>query len=160
VGRGLLDSFVSPHQVLRRALLVVVLLPLLYLGWCATHIPAGSDIDAANAVGVYISSGYGKFDSRQTVERTGTGKIYYSAPGSDLHPTILLYEVTSLEDIATIEGLARQALDKFPSIQAISLHFYKEQNLAPSPGGAASRGWESAFKKVTITREQKAQRAG
>jgi hypothetical protein len=146
--------------MLRRSLIIIALLPLLYLGWCATHIPAVPDVGAANAVGSFISAGYAKFDNRQTVESTGKGKIYYSSPGSALHPTIILYEVTSTEDVATIEALAYQALLKYPDVQAISLHFHKEQNLTFSSAGAASRGWESAFKKVTVTRNSKAQRAG
>lgn len=143
----------SPAQMLRRLLLLVALLPAAYLGWCATHIPGGPDIDAANAVGRYIAFGYGKFDTRQVVERTGKGKIYYSSPGSGQHPTIILYEVTTPDDIRAIEALARQALVEFPQIRGVSLHFHREQNLSFSPSGAASRGWESAFKKVSIKRE-------
>lgn len=146
-------SFVSPQEMLRRLLLVVALLPVAYLGWCATHIPGGPDVDAANTVGRYISTGYGKFDNRQAVERTGKGKIYYSSPGSGQHPTIILYEVTSPEDIRTIEALARQALMQFPEVRGISLHFYKEQNRSFSAGGGTTRGWESTFKKVRIARE-------
>ena len=62
--------------MLHRLFVLVALLPLAYLGWCTTHIPGGSDVDAANAVGRYIAAGYGRFDDRQLVERTGKGKIY------------------------------------------------------------------------------------
>ena len=144
----------------RRVLLVLALIPVLYLGWCATNIPSGADHDAATAIGRYIAAGYGKFDDRQTVEQTGKGKISYFSPGSDLHPTIILYEVTCKEDIAIIEALARQALVQFPHVRAVSLHFYKEQNLSISPSGAKSRGWESTFKKVTIHRDAKSPTAG
>lgn len=142
--------------MLNRLLVLIALLPLAYLGWCTTHIPGGPDVDAANAVGRYIADGYGRFDDRQVVERTGKGKIYYSSPGSDRHPTIVLYEITTPEDIGTIEALARQALVEFPQVRGASLHFYKKQNLSFSAGGATARGRETPFKKVSVKRESNA----
>jgi hypothetical protein len=125
-----------------------------FLAYCATHIPTGRDHDTATQVGEYIASGYGKFDDRTVVERTGKGKIYYVSPASEQSPTLIFYEVTTPEDISQIQTLANEALKAIPEARGIYLHFHHKQNLTISPNGGASRGWESAFKKVRVTRQQ------
>jgi hypothetical protein len=138
--------------MIKRLLLIVAFLPLLYLGYCATHIPGGMDVDAANQVGKFIAQGFGKFDDRQLVERTGKGKIWYVAPAVGPSPVFSIYEVTKPEEIAEIEQLANQALVTVPTVKAITLKFYERQNLTISNGGGASRGWESSFRSKTFTR--------
>ena len=123
-----------------------------FLAYCATHIPAGPDHEIATQVGRYIANGYGKFDDRTVVERTGKGKIYYVSPGSEQSPTVIFYEVTTPEDISKIQELADEALQAVPNARVIYLQFHDKQNLTFSPNGGASRGWESAFKKVRVTR--------
>lgn len=139
--------------MVRRALWLLLLFPIAYLGYCTTHIPSGPDVDVANQVGKYIATGYGRFDDPRSVERTGKGKIAFTSPGSDRSPTLILYEVTSAEDIEMIESLARKALTEVPEAKEIRLQFYESQNLTISPNGGASRGWESAFRKTRIARE-------
>jgi len=123
-----------------------------WLGYCATHIPAGPDVDVANAIGKHIASGYGKFDARQEVEKTGKGKIYYVSPGAGRTPTVIIYEVTSPEDVQAIETLAAQALVAVPEAKGVKLEFHERQNLSIAPSGAKSRGWEWPFKKVAVSR--------
>lgn len=137
----------------RRLLWLLLVLPAVYLAYCATHIPGGPDIDVANQVGRYIAAGYGKFDERSQVERTGRGKIYYNAPGSSQSPIITLYEVTDPNDVARIESLAREALQAIPDAREVELRFHERQNLSFSPGGGASRGRQSPFKTVHIARQ-------
>lgn len=61
--------------------------------------------------------------------------------------------VTSAEDVRTIETLARRAMVEFPEVSGVSLHCYNEKNLSFASGGGATRGRESTFKTVSITRD-------
>lgn len=100
-------------------LIAVASLPLLFVGYVATHIPGADDVEAANAVGRFIEQGFGKFDSREQVERTGQGKIWYVRPTVGPSPVFIIYEVTKPEEIAEIEALANQALAKVPAVKVI-----------------------------------------
>ena len=139
----------------RLALAFVLLLALLAIGYCSTHIPAGPDIEAANAVGQFISDGYGKFADRQQVNKTDKGKTYYVDPKSNRNTTLDFYEIETAEDIARIEELARGALVAVPSANSITLRFYRAQNMHRSPGGGGSRGSEQLLKKVAIERSSR-----
>jgi hypothetical protein len=137
--------------MLRALLWLLLLTPMAFFAYCATHIPTGADSDAANEIGKYVSAGYGKFDDGNQAQPEGKGKRMFFSPGSDLNPALILYEVTSEEDIALILHLAQEALDKSSKTKSVTLHFHEKQNLTVSPNGGASRGWESAFKKVKLT---------
>lgn len=136
----------------RHLIWLLLLAPFAFLAYCATHIPGGPDVDVANQVGDYIASGYGQFANRGDVERTGQGKIYYASPGSSRTPTIIIYEVTAPSEVIRIEALAREALQVIPDANGVDLHFHERQNLTLLPGGGSSRGWETPFKKVRISR--------
>lgn len=145
------------QSLIRRVFIWIVALVALVivgaLGYCATHIPGGSDMDIANAVGRHIAAGYKKFDSRQQVERTDTGKIYYLSPGANGNPSIKFYEITSAEDQQQIEALARSAFKAVPGANSITLIFYKAQNLRRASNGGGTRGAEEQLKRVRLKRE-------
>jgi hypothetical protein len=137
--------------MLRAALWLLVLAPVAFLAYCATHVPTGADSDAANEIGKHVRAGYGKFDDKTRSQPEGTGKTLFISPGADRNPTLILYEVTGEEDIILVTRLAQEALDKSSDTNSVSLHFYERQNLRVSPSGGASRGWESAFKKIKLS---------
>ena len=137
--------------MLRAGLWLLLLFPIAFFAYCATHIPTGADSDAANEIGKYVRAGYGKFDDRNRSQPQGIGKSMFFSPGSGLNPTLILYEVTTEEDISLIIGLAQEALDQSSETKSVSLHFHEKQNLTVSPNGDTSRGWEIAFKKVKLT---------
>ena len=139
----------------RLALASALLLALLAVGYCSTHIPAGPDVESANAVGHFISDGYGKFEDRQQLNKTDKGKTYYVGPESNRNTTLDFYEIETAEDMARIEELARGALVAVPSANSITLKFYRVQNMPRSPGGGGSRGSEQLLKKVTIERSSR-----
>lgn len=139
-------------NLIRGLRIVVACLPLLYLGYCATHMPGGVDMDAASQVARIIDEGFGRFDDRQLVERTGKGKTWYVAPAVGPSPIFSIYEITQPQDIAAIECLANLALVKVPTVKAITLKFHERQNLTVYESGGASRGWEHAFLTKTISR--------
>src|ERR1041384_2590072 len=76
----------------------------------------GGDAEAANNVGHFIESGYGHFDSRARFSPY-QGKVYYVGPSPFGNPTVTLYEITTPEDMAFIESLARGALQATPGIK-------------------------------------------
>ena len=116
--------------MLRTWLWLLLLLPVGFFAYCATNIPAGADSDAANEIGKYVRAGYGKFEDRNRSQPEGKGKAMFFAPGSGLNPTLILYEVTAGEDIATIIRLAQEALDQSSATNSVSLHFHEKQNLS------------------------------
>jgi hypothetical protein len=145
--------------MIKRIALGIVVGSLLAIGYLVFHahvvmtlVPTGADMETANAVAKVIADGYSKFDNRQVVESTYKGKIYYNAPGVNGTPTIDFYEVTSVEDMAQIEELARKALISVPAAKSITLTFYAAQNMHRYPNGGVVRGEEQVLKKVTVER--------
>jgi len=121
--------------------------------WGTKQIPSGDDADVATAVGRAIATGYAKFEDRGQADRTHRGQIYYSKPGARGNPKIILYEVTSAEDIAAIEALAHQALSTTAGANRVTLEFYEKQNWNGDPGGGGSRGPEKLLKRVTFKKQ-------
>lgn len=136
-------------QVMRFILTVSIASGSLLLGmhYCSSQIPGGSSVVTANSVGQFIAAGYPKFDSRASVEKAKSGKTYYVRPGVDGDVTLIVYEVTTSQDMALIEDLARKALVEVPGAHRICLQFYEAQNM---PSGV--RGPEKMLKTVWVNR--------
>lgn len=112
-------------------------------------IPDGHDRDLAVLVGHFIERSYGKFDDRRKAESPAGGKTYYTLESASGNPEVTLYEVTSQEDMESIESAAREALKGIPEIHSVTLLFYEKQNINWSGG---VRGYERLLKRERITR--------
>jgi type III secretory pathway lipoprotein EscJ len=139
-------------MIRRIAAAIAILLLLSIVAYCSTHITSGLDVDTANAVGKFVADGYAKFDDRRMVEKTDKGKIYYNRPGCDGNLELILYEVTTKEDMALVEDLARQALVAIPKANSIRINFYEAQNMHRSSGSGGWRGSEHLLKTIKISR--------
>src|SRR5205085_2708257 len=126
-----LSLIVGPLMSTRHVAFAAVVRGILLLELIAPpgyhFITDGGDADTAYKMGYFIENGYGHFDSRTSVTATWQGKTYYALPSPFGNPTIIVYEVTSPEDIALIESLARSALKSTPKAKSITLQFFEKQ---------------------------------
>ena len=114
---------------------------------CHFGVPGGDAYAIADIVAKHVEKNY-VFADRTSVDRTRSGKIYYSAPGCV--PSFTFYEIVDPNDVQVVEELARQSLS-LAGIDRVYLVFYEKQNwIATSPNGGGHRGHENAIKRVTV----------
>ncbi|MSQ54849.1 MAG: hypothetical protein EXR31_05715 [Betaproteobacteria bacterium] len=116
---------------------------------CGCYSPTAQDHAKAKAIASHISNKYGRFEKRNDVEKSHSGKTFFFRPGR--YPEVQFYEVIDPKEIAEIEASAREALTT-AGADRVDLIFFEKQNLACSPGGVCSRGNENVIKKVLVSK--------
>jgi len=114
-------------------------------------VPNAEDAEVARGVYVHIRQGHAGFlDSDQASE--SAGKAIYCRPGVGGNTTIELYEVTTPEEMADVERLAREALRVVPGANSVTLRFYEKQNWRAHPSGFQERVSEKLLRDARFDR--------
>lgn len=122
-------------------------------GGCDLGIPNSEDAEMAYSIGRFIAQGYGQFEDRETVQESGRGKTWYAGPSASGDPRFTFYGVTSPEDIARIESLAREALRQTEGVNSVTLSFFEKHDWRVGRNGSKSLEPGRLLKKVRYDRD-------
>jgi hypothetical protein len=128
-----------------------VRLALLVLA-CGCGVPNAQDAEIARAICGFIRQGHDVFlDSAGASE--SPGRAIYWRPGVGGDTTIDLYEITTPEEMAEVERLAREALRATPGASSVTLRFYEKQSWRVQPNGFRERQQEKLLSRSTFDRD-------
>lgn len=134
----------------RNLLSTLVLLTLSSLYACDFYVPSAGDHAKANAIASHISKKYGRFEQKNEVDKTQSGKAFYIRAGR--YPELQFYEIINANEIAKIESSAKNALAA-AGVDGVRLVFFEKQNLNCNRTGECSRGKENVIKEIVIGRD-------
>ncbi|MFI5403825.1 MAG: hypothetical protein ACHQ1G_12880 [Planctomycetota bacterium] len=107
--------------------------------------PSGEDAEVARAICRFIRRGHGGFPDPD--EQNGKAMVW--SPGAGGNPGIIVYGITTPEEMDVIEKLAREALHATPGANSVTLAFY-DWRLRPE--GVHERQSRKLLREVSFER--------
>lgn len=95
---------------------------LALVGGCG--VPNSQDAEIARAICRFIREGYGGSPLDPDDQDELPGKAIVWGPGAGGNPGIIVYGITTPEEMGDIEKLAREALHATPGANSVALRFY------------------------------------